>query len=54
MAHMKDILRNKDKPNKMSVSSDSDPLFPAPLTFQDILNDTTSSKQKSHDTLYML
>ena len=51
MAPIKEILRKKVKPNKTSVSSDTDPLFPAPLKFQDILNDTTSNKQKSHDTL---
>ena len=51
MTHRKEILRKKDKPNKTPVSSDTDPLFPAPLKFQDILNDTASNKQKSNDTL---
>ena len=51
MAPIKEILRKKDKLNKTSESSDTDLLFPAPLKFQDILNDTTSDKQKSHYTL---
>ena len=46
MAHRKDILRKKDKPNKTPVSLDTDPLLPAPLKCQDILNDTTSKKTK--------
>ena len=51
MALIKEILRKKDKTNKPAVSSDTDLLFPAPLKFQDILNDTTSDKLKRHYTL---
>ena len=51
MAHRKKILRKKDKPNKKPVSLDTYPLFPAPLKFHDILNDTACNKQKSNDTL---